>query len=216
MFGVRYPDWLDRLKQQRAIAVVRSPTLAMGYGMARAVVEAGMEFVEVGWNGDRPAELVRRLRDEFPHCQIGAGTLVNARQVREAIAARSQFLFCPHTDVEAVRIAIEAGVPMVPGALSPTEILTAWTAGAAAVKVFPVQAVGGASYIRSLKSPLDFVPFVPTGGVTLDNARSLVDAGAIAVGISSSLFPRSLVESEDWQGIAGLASRLRSNLGANG
>ncbi|MGC9502988.1 bifunctional 4-hydroxy-2-oxoglutarate aldolase/2-dehydro-3-deoxy-phosphogluconate aldolase [Baaleninema sp.] len=216
MFGVRYPGWIDRLKRERAIAVVRSTSLGSGYEMAKAVLAAGMEFVEIGWNGDRSAELVRRLREEFPHCQIGAGTLVNGEQVREAIASRSQFLFSPHTDMEAIRMAAEAGVPMVPGALSPTEILAAWKAGAAAVKVFPVRAMGGDRYIRSLKGPLDFVPLVPTGGVTLENAKLLVEAGSIAVGISSHLFPRSLVEAEDWESITGLASRLRSNLGVGG
>jgi len=205
---LRHPVWIDRLKRQRAIAVVCPPTFALGYGMAMAVVEAGMEFVEIAWNGDRSAELVEKLRNELPHCQIGAGTLTDEGQVREAIEAGAQFLFSPYTDLDMVRSSVDAGVPIVPGALSPTEILTAWKAGATAVKVFPVQAVGGVNYIRSLKRPLDFVPLVPTGGVTVEQLDGFIDAGAIAVGISSALFPRSLVEAEDWLGITALAARL--------
>jgi 2-dehydro-3-deoxyphosphogluconate aldolase / (4S)-4-hydroxy-2-oxoglutarate aldolase len=96
----------------------------------------------------------------------------------------------------------QAGVPMVAGALTPSEIAAAWQAGAAGVKVFPVMAVGGASYIRSLQGPLAGIPLIPTGGVTPKAAVDLVEAGAIAVGLASALFPKAQVQAQDWASIS--------------
>ena len=109
-------------------------------------------------------------------------------------------MFTPHTDIAMIE---EAGdIPIIPGALSPTEIVTAWNAGASCVKVFPVQAVGGASYIKSLQAPLGHIPLIPTGGVTVDNAKGFLLAGAIAIGLSRELFPQQLVNAGDWDAIA--------------
>jgi 2-dehydro-3-deoxyphosphogluconate aldolase / (4S)-4-hydroxy-2-oxoglutarate aldolase len=101
---------------------------------------------------------------------------------------------------------------MIPGALSPTEIVTAWQAGATAVKVFPVQALGGADYIKALHSPLSQIPLIPTGGVTGANARGLIAAGAIAVGLAGSLFPKEAVERRDWAVVTKLAAQLMASL----
>jgi 2-dehydro-3-deoxyphosphogluconate aldolase/(4S)-4-hydroxy-2-oxoglutarate aldolase len=103
-------------------------------------------------------------------------------------------------------------VPIVPGALSPTEIVTAWKAGASSVKVFPIQAVGGASYIKALQGPLGHIPLIPTGGVTLENAKEFIAAGAIAVGLSGELFPKPLIVAEDWEAIAQRAKTLKEHL----
>lgn len=119
--------------------------------MAKAVSAAGMSLIEITWNSDRALELVNHLRQELPDCTIGMGTIVSTLAVSEAIAAGAEFLFSPHTDSALIHSAIDRGVPMIPGALTPTEILTAWQAGATSVKVFPIQAVGGASYISTLR-----------------------------------------------------------------
>jgi 2-dehydro-3-deoxyphosphogluconate aldolase/(4S)-4-hydroxy-2-oxoglutarate aldolase len=108
---------------------------------------------------------------------------------------------------------VEAGIPIVPGALSPTEIVTAWQAGASCIKVFPIEAVGGANYIKSLQGPLGQIPLIPTGGVTLENAKEFIIAGAVAVGLSGELFPKSLVVAEDWEAVAQRANTLRQRLG---
>ena len=107
-----------------------------------------------------------------------------------------------------IQTAVAHSIPIIPGALTPTEIVTAWQAGASCVKVFPVQAVGGASYIKSLQEPLGQIPLIPTGGVTLENAKEFIAAGAIAVGLSGQLFPPQLVELGDWEAIAQLAKNL--------
>jgi 2-dehydro-3-deoxyphosphogluconate aldolase / (4S)-4-hydroxy-2-oxoglutarate aldolase len=107
---------------------------------------------------------------------------------------------------------VDAGVPIVPGAFSPTEILTAWQAGATCVKVFPISGLGGVAYLRSLQGPLGHIPLIPTGGVTLENAKLFIAAGAIAVGLAGELFPKNLLENGDWEAIAKIVSNFSQNL----
>jgi len=192
-------SWLSLLQTERAIAVIRTPDLALGRHLAKAVAAGGLRLIEVTWNSDRPAQLISTLRQELPDCVIGAGTLLEPIQVREAIAAGAEFLFSPHTNPTLIRIAVDHQVPMVAGALTPTEIVTAWQAGSSGVKVFPIQTVGGARYLRNLRDPLAGIPLIPTGGVTLENAAEFLAAGAIAVGLSGQLFPQDAIAAGDWQ-----------------
>ena len=205
-------SWLTQLQKHRAIAVIRYPQLELGSQMAKAVSSGGMQLIEITWNSDQPAELVRQLRSELPSATIGAGTILDLNQLREAIASGAQFLFCPHVDSALIQAAVEAGVPIIPGALSPTEIVTAWQAGASCVKVFPVQSVGGVNYIKNLQDPLGQIPLIPTSGVTKENAGGFLEAGAIAVGLSSQLFPQQLVAARDWEGIAERAKSFHHQL----
>jgi len=201
-------SWLDSLQRHRAIAVIRTPDVELGLQMARAVRAGGIGIVEITWNSDRPQTLIRQLRQDLPDCLIGAGTLLTAEDVQDAIAAGAQFLFCPHTDPTLIAAAKDASVPIIPGALTPTEIVTAWQAGATCVKVFPIQAVGGVPYLKAIQAPLRDIPLIPTGGVTLENAQGFIKAGAVAVGLSSQLFLGPLVEGQDWEGITQRAKRL--------
>lgn len=201
-------SWLTLLQQTRAFAVIRATKIEQGREMAQAVAAGGMQLIEITWNSDRPAELIQQLRVELPHCTIGTGTLLNLDQQKEAVAAGAQFLFTPHVDPVMIQTAVAHSIPIIPGALTPTEIVTAWQAGASCVKVFPVSSLGGASYIKSLLMPLGQIPLIPTGGVTLDSAKEFIAAGAIAVGLSGQLFPPQLVESGNWEAIAQLAKNL--------
>jgi 2-dehydro-3-deoxyphosphogluconate aldolase / (4S)-4-hydroxy-2-oxoglutarate aldolase len=194
-------DWLKTLKQHRAIAVIRTDDITLGLAMAKAVAAGGGRLIEVTWNSDRPAALIEKLRAELPHCIIGCGTLLNLADLQTAIAAGAQFGFTPHVDEAMIRYGQEHSLPMHPGALSPTEIVSAWNAGASAVKVFPVGAMGGADYIRSLQGPLGQIPLIPTGGVTLRNAEAFIRAGAIAIGLAGDLFEKEVIIRRDWQSI---------------
>ncbi|MCC5636584.1 bifunctional 4-hydroxy-2-oxoglutarate aldolase/2-dehydro-3-deoxy-phosphogluconate aldolase [Nostoc sp. CHAB 5844] len=204
--------WLSQLRKNRAIAVIRASRIELGEQMAMAVASGGMQLIEITWNSDRAAELIAKLRMKLPDCLIGTGTLFNVQQLQDAIACGAQFLFSPHIDGAMIAAAVAKEVPIIPGALTPTEIVTAWHQGASCVKVFPVQAVGGASYIKSLQGPLGHIPLIPTGGVTLENAQEFIQAGAVAVGLSSELFPKKLVIAENWQAIAQYASNLIQHL----
>jgi 2-dehydro-3-deoxyphosphogluconate aldolase / (4S)-4-hydroxy-2-oxoglutarate aldolase len=134
----------------------------------------------------------------------------------EAIASGAQFLFTPHVSPALIEMAIAAQIPIIPGALTPTEIVTAWQAGATCVKVFPIQAMGGAEYLRSLRAPLGDLPLIPTGGVTVENARTFLEAGAIAVGLSGQLFPQAAIEQADWQAITAQVQRLVKAVSSDG
>ena len=180
---------------------MRSPSLVVGERMAAAAIAGGLSYLEVTWTSDRPGVLIERLRRLFPEVQIGAGTLMTREAMAEAIAAGAQFLFSPHLDVSLLEMAIAAGVPMIPGALTPTEIIEAWQAGATAVKVFPISAVGGVQYLRSLQVPLGGIPLIPTGGVTQETAPVFFEAGAVAVGVSTGLFAPSDMAGENWSSV---------------
>ncbi|MCW5317152.1 bifunctional 4-hydroxy-2-oxoglutarate aldolase/2-dehydro-3-deoxy-phosphogluconate aldolase [Nostoc sp. KVJ3] len=205
--------WLSQLQKHRAIAVIRAPKMELGQQMAMAVASGGIQLIEITWNSDRAGELIGQLRSQLPACTIGTGTLFNVQQLQEAIASGAQFLFTPHIDLVMIQAAIKQDIPIIPGAMTPTEIVTAWSQGASCVKVFPVQALGGADYIKSLQGPLGQIPLIPTGGVTLENAKEFLQAGAIAVGLSGELFPKKLVTEGNWQAIASGAKNLIQQLG---
>lgn len=193
--------WLSVLRKYRAIAVIRAPKRELGKQMAKATASGGLGLIEITWNSEQAPQLIAELRSELPECWIGTGTLFTVEDVKEAIASGAQFLFSPHTNPAMIQVATQTGIPMIPGALSPTEIITAWQAGASCVKVFPISAVGGVDYLKSLKGPMGNIPLIPTGGVTLNNAVEFIQAGALAVGLAGDLFPASFLATENWQGI---------------
>lgn len=204
--------WLEQLKTHRAIAVLRTQDLAIGRSLAHAVVAGGMRLIEITWNSVEPEKLIAELRETFPNCWIGTGTVLTLAELQAAIACGCQFCFTPHINPYLIETAVKAGIPIIPGALTPTEIVTAWQAGASAVKVFPIQAVGGVDYIKALQGPLGNIPLIPTGGVTLENATDFIQAGAIAVGLSGQLFPTPLVQNADWPAIQQRVAVLQQHL----
>ncbi|MBW4611776.1 MAG: bifunctional 4-hydroxy-2-oxoglutarate aldolase/2-dehydro-3-deoxy-phosphogluconate aldolase [Desmonostoc vinosum HA7617-LM4] len=204
--------WLSQLQKHRAVAVIRAPKIEWGQQMAMAVASQGMQLIEITWNSDRAAELISQLRLKLPNCTIGTGTLFNVKQLQAAITSGAQFLFTPHVDAAMIQLAVAQDIPIIPGALTPTEIVNAWNIGASCVKVFPVEALGGVQYIKNLQGPLSQIPLIPTGGVTPENAKQFLQAGAIAVGLSSQLFPKELVETRNWQAIAQNAKFLIQKL----
>ncbi len=209
----RPSNWLNLVRKERVIAVIRSDALHTAIKMARAVAAGGIKSIEITANSDRPWETIELLKAELPNCSIGTGTILTLAELRNALACGAEYAFTPHVDLSLIRAAIEAELPIVPGALTPTEIITAWQAGATAVKVFPIQAVGGADYLRVLQGPIGQIPLIPTGGVTVANAPDFLAAGAYAVGIAGALFPKDELLREDWQGIRDRSCQLMAKIG---
>lgn len=176
--------------------------------MAQAAAAGGIRLIEITANSDRPWALIELLRAELPGCSIGTGTVLNMSDALNAIACGAEYIFTPHLDLDLIDAATTAEIPMIPGALTPTEIITAWHAGATAVKIFPIQSVGGASYLQVLQGPIAQIPLIPTGGVTVDNALEFLTAGAIAVGLAGSLFPPAEIRRENWDGIRDRSNNL--------
>lgn len=207
--------WLNLIQKEKAIAILRSPNLKIGTQLAKTAIEGGMSVIEISWTSQDAANLITHLRSIFPNSTIGVGTILSVADLKNAIAAGAQFAFMPHTDFDLIAIAKRKEVPIIPGALTPTEIVTAWRAKASCVKVFPIQSVGYGEYLQAIKAPLREIPLIPTGGVTIENAHSLIQAGAIAVGIGGSLFSKTAIESENWsliqQQVQTLMNRLRTD-----
>lgn len=194
--------WLKLLRQHKAIAVIRCDDFNLAYNMAQAVAAAGINLIEITWNSDRPAQLIAQLRADLPHCTIGTGTILDLNQLSTAVDAGAQFAFSPCFDARLLETCLSHyEIPFMPGVFSPTEAVNAWQHGAQAVKVFPIKSLGGAEYIRCLQGPLSHIPLIPTGGVTVENAVKMIEAGAIAVGISSNLFPTSAIANQEWSQI---------------
>ncbi len=208
-------SWLNLVKTHRAIAVIRAPSFSLGKQMAHAIAAGGIRLIEITWDSEEPAALITQLKSDLLDCVIGTGTILTIAQLKDAIAAGAEFVFSPHTNPDLIQVAVDEEIPMIPGALTPTEIVTAWQAGASCVKVFPVQAVGGASYIRSLQAPLGNIPLIPTGGVTPENAEEFIQAGAIAIGLAGNLFPKAAIASGNWEQITEQANSLCGALRAN-
>ena len=188
--------------------MIRSTDLRTGRKMAQAAAAGGIKLIEITANSDRPWALIELLRAELPDCSIGAGTVLSVPDALNAIDCGAEYIFTPHLDLALIEAANISKIPIVAGALTPTEIITAWQAGATAIKVFPVQAMGGVSYLQVLQGPIAQIPLIPTGGVTVTNAPDFLAAGAIAVGLAGSLFPDAEILGEDWQSISDRASNL--------
>jgi 2-dehydro-3-deoxyphosphogluconate aldolase / (4S)-4-hydroxy-2-oxoglutarate aldolase len=194
--------WLQLLRHHKAIAVIRSDDFNLAYNMAQAVAAGGMNLIEITWNSDRPAQLIAQLREDFPHCTIGTGTILDSNQLAAAVDAGAQFAFAPGFAPRLLEACLSRyQIPFVPGVFTPSEAINAWQQGAKVVKVFPIKSLGGAEYIRCLQGPLGHIPLIPTGGVTIENAVEMITAGAIAVGISSSLFPTAAIANQQWSQI---------------
>ena len=195
-------DWLYLLRCYRAIAIIRAPNVETGLSMAKAAASGGFKLIEVAWNNNAdPTQMLMQIQQALPNCVVGVGTVLETADLMEAIAAGAQFCFTPHTDCELIEWAIAQNMPIIAGAMTPTEIVTAWRAGATSVKVFPISAIGNAAHIRSLRGPLPEIPLIPTGGVTSESAPALLAAGAVAVGLSTALFPKEEVVRADWEAI---------------
>ena len=195
-------DWLKLLARHPAIAIIRAADVKTGLSMAKAAAAGGFKLIEVAWNNNAsPPQMMKAIQRSLPDCLVGAGTILDRSDLEDAIASDAQFCFTPHTNGQLIEAAIAQSIPIVAGAMTPTEILTAWRAGATSVKVFPISALGNEAYIRSLKGPLNNIPLVPTGGVTSESAPALLAAGAVAVGLSTALFPAKEVEVSNWAAI---------------
>jgi 2-dehydro-3-deoxyphosphogluconate aldolase/(4S)-4-hydroxy-2-oxoglutarate aldolase len=180
------PALPDAITRTRVIAILRGEGPEQVAERAAALAAAGVRALEVTMNSPDPLGALHRVAARHPELLLGAGTVLTVAAAEAAIVAGARFLVSPHTDTRLIAWAAARGVPMLPGTQTPTEIVSAWTAGAAAVKLFPASALGP-SAIREIHGPLPAIPIVPTGGVSPENARAFLDAGAVAVGLGSAL-----------------------------
>ena len=178
----------DRILEIGIVPVVRASSPGEARIAADAVCQGGIPIVEITMTVPGALEVIRELaKNNSSDVLVGAGTVLNREAARRCSDAGAQFLVSPGLNLQTVEFAVREEKLMMAGALTPTEVITAWEAGADFVKVFPCGQVGGAKYIKALKGPLPQVPLVPTGGVNLNTAAEFIEAGAAALGIGGEL-----------------------------
>jgi 2-dehydro-3-deoxyphosphogluconate aldolase/(4S)-4-hydroxy-2-oxoglutarate aldolase len=182
----------QRIEAVGIVPVIRAPSPERATEAAEAILAGGISVFEITMTVPDAPEVIRLLKSRLgDRALIGAGTVLDAAGARACIAAGAAFIVSPGLDLPTIAAAHEAGVAMMPGALTPTEVIAAWKGGADVVKIFPASAVGGASYLKALKGPLPQVKLMPTGGVNLSTARDFIAAGAVALGVGSELVDMS-------------------------
>lgn len=188
----------EQIRAIGIIPVVRAQSAGEALTAVDAICAGGIPILEITMTVPGAVtiinELTKRLGDD---ALIGAGTVLDAETARQCIDAGARFIVSPSLDVPTIEACRTLRVPVFPGAMTPTEVVTAWKAGADAVKVFPANAVGGAAYLKSLKAPLPQIELVPTGGVSLKNIAEYVAAGALAVGVGADLADLAAVRNGD-------------------
>jgi 2-dehydro-3-deoxyphosphogluconate aldolase/(4S)-4-hydroxy-2-oxoglutarate aldolase len=188
-------ETLRRIREIGLVPVVRAASSDEALRLVLALKEGGVDVIELTMTVPGAIKLIETLAVRFGRDVIvGAGTVLDALTARACILAGAEFVVSPVVDLATIGCCRTYGVPVLPGALTPTEIVAAWRAGADMVKVFPCSALGGATYIKSLRAPLPQVELVPTGGVSLENAAAFIRAGASAVGAGADLVDPSKVD----------------------
>lgn len=178
------------------VPVVRAASAAQARAAAEAVLAGGIPVVEITMTVPGAVQVIAGLAKEMSReLLIGAGTVLDAQSAKRCLDAGAQFLVSPGFDAETVRFAKSQDKLMMAGALTPTEVITAWKAGSDFVKIFPCGTVGGAKYIKALKAPLPQVPMIPTGGVNVNTAADFIRSGAAALGIGGELVSAAALKS---------------------
>jgi 2-dehydro-3-deoxyphosphogluconate aldolase/(4S)-4-hydroxy-2-oxoglutarate aldolase len=178
---------LSSLKEIGLVPVLRAESEAQALAIASAIADGGVTVLEITMTVPGAVRVMGRLTKERPDLLIGAGTVLDAETARICMLEGAQFVVSPALNLKTIEMCQRYSIPMLPGALTPTEVVTAWQAGADVIKIFPASALGGAKYLKSLKAPLPQVEMIPTGGVSLATAREFLDAGAFALGVGADL-----------------------------
>jgi 2-dehydro-3-deoxyphosphogluconate aldolase/(4S)-4-hydroxy-2-oxoglutarate aldolase len=181
-------DVLKRIRDTGLIPVVRAESSDLAMRAVAALKEGGLDVLEVTMTVPGAIEVIRALVEEYgTEALIGAGTVLDPETAEACIQAGAEFIVSPALNEKTISFCRDQAVAIFPGALTPTEVVRAWQAGADAVKVFPAGAVGGASYLKALKAPLPQIELIPTGGVSLKTAADFIKAGAMALGVGADL-----------------------------
>jgi len=200
----RHED-LSRVLKSGIVAVIRSTSSEQLVEVARALYEGGVDVLEVTFTVPRALEIIAAVRKALgDKVLLGAGTVLDPETARAAFLAGAEFLVAPTVNLDVIRLGNRYDKLVMPGAFTPTEILTAWEAGAQVIKVFPAD-VGGPAYLKSLHGPLPQVRLLPTGGVNLNTIADFLKAGACAVGLGGALVEPKAVQTGDMARIKSLA-----------
>lgn len=201
-------DDLSGLRAATVVAVLRAPSAEAGIRATDALVAGGITGIEITYSTPDAAAVIREIRRRHGDAvHLGAGTVLEPRQAREAVDAGAEFLVSPGTDAELAGAMLGTGVTVLSGALTPSEVMTALRLGVHVVKLFPAS-LGGPAYLKALRGPFPDVDFVPTGGVNAANLAEWLAAGAVAVGAGGDLCPAAAMATGDWDTITATARQF--------
>jgi len=179
---------IAKIREVGLVPVLRADSEEEALAIAYALEAGGVTILEVTMTVPGAVDAIRRLsREAGDRILVGAGTVLDPETARVCMLAGAEFIVSPALNLRTIGICRRYNIAVFPGGLTPTEVVTAWEAGADAVKVFPCSAVGGAKYLKALKAPLPQIELIPTGGVSLSTAAEFLDAGAIALGVGGDL-----------------------------
>ena len=203
---------MERILKTGVVAIMRANSSDQLLGAAKAVLAGGVEAIEVTMTTPGALDVIRQATSQFgKDVLFGVGSVLDAETARVAILAGAQFVVCPTFKLETVELCKRYSIPVVPGAYTPTEILTAWEAGAYAVKVFPAS-VSGPAYIKAIKGPLPQISLSAVGGVTVENTADFFRAGVDFVGVGGELVNQKLLDASDFAEITGRARNFRTQV----
>jgi 2-dehydro-3-deoxyphosphogluconate aldolase/(4S)-4-hydroxy-2-oxoglutarate aldolase len=207
---MHHAEILARINEVAVIPIVRTANADTALKAVEAVCEGGIECVEITMTVQHAVRALEAVADRYgDRLLLGAGTVLDPETARACMLAGAQFLVAPSLSIRTIEIARRYSMPIFPGALTPTEILAAWDAGADGIKVFPCSAVGGAKYIKALKAPFPHVDLIPTGGVNLETIADFLNVGSFAVGVGSELIDGKSIAEGDYKIITERARKFR-------
>jgi 2-dehydro-3-deoxyphosphogluconate aldolase/(4S)-4-hydroxy-2-oxoglutarate aldolase len=194
-------DALEFLRRHKLVAVVRSPDSEKLVDAAEALLDGGIQIVEITMTVPDALDVIRSVRRRLgDRVFLGSGTVLDSATARAALLAGAEFIVSPTFSLDCLRVGHRYGKLVIPGAMTPTEILTAWEAGAKVVKLFPAN-IGGPEYLRTIAGPLPQIALMPTGGITLENAAEFLRAGACCLGLGSALVETKALADGDFERI---------------
>ncbi len=196
--------FIQDLKKHQLMVAVRTGSAEDAYQAAMACVEGGIRFIEITFSVPGADEVIRRIsKDE--RVKVGAGTVLTKNDAKKALKAGASYLVSPAFDEEVVKFAKKEGIVSIPGACTPTEIYRAYKSGGDIIKLFPFVELGGLAFLKAIRGPLPFVPYMLCGGANLENISAYLAADAAAILIGAAIIRRDLVSAKDWGSITGLA-----------
>jgi 2-dehydro-3-deoxyphosphogluconate aldolase/(4S)-4-hydroxy-2-oxoglutarate aldolase len=210
---VQSTETVQRLKQIGIVPIVRTTNAEAAIRAVEAIAEGGIPCAEITMTVDGAIRALEKVADKFgDRIILGAGTVLDPETARACMLAGAEFFVTPSLNTRTIEIVKRYSKAMFPGALTPTEIVAAWEAGADAIKVFPCSALGGAKYIKALKGPFPQMEFVPTGGVNLETVTEFLAAGCCAVGVGSELVDNKSVASGNYDVFTERARQFRQKI----
>ncbi len=195
---------MDKISSQYIIPVLRETDEEKLYSLAKALAEGGLKVLEVTLMSDSALKVIKRLSAD-KELVIGAGTVLDQSSAEKAMEAGAKFLVSPGLNEGAVVFARNNSIPFIPGVMTPTEIMLAVSLGCEVVKIFPVNTLGGVSYLKNLKGPFPQLKVMASGGIGLDDIRDYFEIGTFCLGAGSQLTPKDVIKNEDWKKIRELA-----------